>query len=103
MKTEVNSASRKRTVRREAWSAAVRGAHKSKLPTFVAPQLATLVDSVPPGEGWLHEVKLDGYRLLCRIENRQVQLFTRQGQDWTTAFKELADAARRLPVARALI
>jgi bifunctional non-homologous end joining protein LigD len=104
MKAEVNSASGKRTKRREASSAALaRGARKSKLPSFVAPQLATLVESVPRGDGWLHEVKLDGYRLLCRIENRQVQLLTRQAQDWTRSFQELADAARRLPVTQALI
>jgi bifunctional non-homologous end joining protein LigD len=33
-------------------------------PPFEEPQLATLVDDVPPGDGWIHEYKYDGYRLL---------------------------------------
>jgi bifunctional non-homologous end joining protein LigD len=73
------------------------------MPGFVAPQLATLVDSVPEGEGWLHEVKFDGYRLLCRIENSHVQFLTRQAQDWTPSFKELADSAKKLSVGQALL
>ena len=40
----------------------IAGARKSKLPAFVRPQLATLVDSVPEGNEWLHEIKFDGYR-----------------------------------------
>jgi hypothetical protein len=40
------------------------GARKSALPRFIPPQLATLVDAAPGGDDWLHEVKLDGYRLL---------------------------------------
>jgi bifunctional non-homologous end joining protein LigD len=38
------------------------------LPAWVAPQLATLVATPPEGDDWVHEVKLDGYRILLRIE-----------------------------------
>jgi bifunctional non-homologous end joining protein LigD len=105
METAVNSAVRKRPVRHdtETTAAVLRAAKKAKLPGFIAPQLATLVDSVPEGEAWLHEVKLDGYRLLCRIDNGHVQFLTRQAQDWTASFKSLADAARKLPVGCALL
>lgn len=79
------------------------GAKAAKLPSFVKPQLATLVDGVPPGNEWLHEIKLDGYRILCRIDHGRVTLLTRREQDWTERFKVLAAAAKRLPVEEALL
>jgi bifunctional non-homologous end joining protein LigD len=38
------------------------------LPDRIPPQLATLVDAPPNGAGWVYEIKLDGYRILSRIE-----------------------------------
>ena len=58
--------------------------------TFVAPQLATLVDTVPAGDEWLHEVKYDGYRLVAVVAQGRAQLFTRNGLDWTHRFAALA-------------
>jgi bifunctional non-homologous end joining protein LigD len=84
-------------------SAAIPGGKKSELPPFVRPQLATLVDAVPKGDEWLHEVKFDGYRILCRIDNGRVSLLTREAQDWTARFKPLADAANELPVQQAIL
>src|SRR5262245_41858055 len=78
-------------------------ARKSKLPTFVRPQLATLVDAVPQGDEWLHEVKFDGYRALCRIDEGRAVFLTREGQDWTSRFGSLVEAAQNLPVRRALL
>jgi bifunctional non-homologous end joining protein LigD len=78
-------------------------ARKSKLPAFVRPQLATLVDSVPQGDGWLHEIKFDGYRALCRIDEGHAVFLTREAQDWTSRFGSLVGAARNLPVHRALL
>ena len=59
------------------------GARKSALPLTLAPQLATLVSSPPPGEGWIYEAKFDGYRLLARIEGKESSSITRNGHDWT--------------------
>jgi bifunctional non-homologous end joining protein LigD len=78
-------------------------AQRSKLPSFLRPQLATLVDSVPQGDRWLHEVKLDGYRVLCRVDHGRVVLMTREAQDWTARFGALAESARSLPVRQALL
>lgn len=74
----------------------VAGAKRAALPERVYPQLATLADRVPEGEGWLHEPKLDGYRLLCRVDEGRVSLFTRRGNDWTERFPALAESARAL-------
>ncbi|MDF0487796.1 DNA ligase D [Sphingomonas sp. H39-1-10] len=66
-------------------------------------QLATLVDSVPAGSGWLHEVKYDGYRALLAIAGGKAKVFTRSGLDWTDKFTGIAEAAAALDVDDALI
>ena len=71
---------------------------RSPLPDFIPPELATLVDNAPTGEGWLHEIKLDGYRTVARIERGQIRLLTRTGLDWTTRFHSIAEALGDLPV-----
>lgn len=88
-----------------AWSKALRDAPAEALPKFIAPQLATLAAAPPGGDRWLHELKLDGYRIQARIDGkkRAVQLFTRNGLDWTHRMPELADAVLRLPVKSALL
>jgi bifunctional non-homologous end joining protein LigD len=68
------------------------------VPAWVEPQLATLVTDAPPGDDWVHEIKLDGYRILLRIERGRVRLFTRNRQDWTARFPTVAEAAAALPV-----
>lgn len=87
------------------WSKELKGAPKEKLPEFIEPQLATLARSAPSGQDWLHEIKLDGYRIQVRIDRKkkQVQLLTRNALDWTHRMKSLAEAALALPVESALI
>ncbi len=74
----------------------------SPVPPFRA-QLALLVPEAPEGDGWLHEVKYDGYRIGCAIESGEVTLWSRSGKDWTAQFPEVAGAARALPVRSALL
>ncbi|UDM52448.1 DNA ligase D [Cupriavidus sp. MP-37] len=67
------------------------GATRAALPLALAPQLATLVEKPPPdAEAWRYEIKFDGYRLLARIDGKDVRLFTRQGHDWTSKLRALA-------------
>ena len=75
----------------------------AKLPDFREPQLCTLVDSVPTGTNWLHEVKYDGYRALVAVGGGKAKVFTRNGHDWTDKFQHIADAAAALDVRSALI
>ncbi|WP_395348215.1 DNA ligase D [Variovorax sp. UC122_21] len=66
-------------------------------PARLAPLLATLVDGPPPIPGdWLYEIKFDGYRLLARIEGKQVRLFTRNGHDWSDRMPHLVRAIQRM-------
>src|SRR6266404_1407205 len=69
----------------------------SKIPNFVEPQLAKLVDIPPEGMGWAHEVKLDGYRAQLRVSGGQSKIRTRTGLDWTDRFTAIAKHARALP------
>lgn len=50
---------------------------------FSPPQIPTLVDQPPKGEGWIHEVKFDGYRAQIIVENGEARVFTRNGDDWS--------------------
>ena len=68
----------------------------AELPLTFAPQLATLVAAVPKEAGWIWEMKFDGYRLLARVEDGEVRLFTRNGHDWTSRLKSLAKAVGAL-------
>jgi bifunctional non-homologous end joining protein LigD len=68
------------------------------LPGFVPPELTKSVERPPPGAGWGHEIKFDGYRLQLRVAGGKASLKTRKGLDWTAKFSEIAaDAAAALP------
>ena len=73
-------------------------AQKAPLPESLAPQLATLASTVTPGVAWVVENKFDGYRLLARVDGKKVQLFTRNGHDWTSKLKGIAAALGALPL-----
>src|SRR5207237_5364734 len=75
-----------------------KGAVRAKLPLTLFPQLATLVDEPPRGEGWIYELKFDGYRIVARVDGDDVRLFTRNGNDWTSRLTDLEDAVRALGI-----
>ncbi len=59
------------------------------------PMLATLVDDVPAGEGWLYEVKWDGYRAIATVAGGEATLASRRGNDLTGRFAPVARALER--------
>jgi ATP-dependent DNA ligase len=66
------------------------------LPDRVAPQLTQLVDAAPDGDGWLHEIKYDGYRMHARLDRGATKLLTRTGLDWTHKYPAIAKAVAGL-------
>jgi len=74
----------------------------AKLPAY-RPQLALLVKAPPEGDEWLHELKLDGYRIGVAIDHGHVTLLSRREKEWTDAFPSVVAAAQKLPVKTALI
>jgi bifunctional non-homologous end joining protein LigD len=68
----------------------------SKMPQFIAPQLCKRVSRPPLGKDWVHEIKLDGYRMHLRVADGNAVLRTRKGLDWTEDFSAIAEAATGL-------
>jgi bifunctional non-homologous end joining protein LigD len=66
------------------------------MPPFRAPQLATLVDHVPSGSNWMHEIKYDGYRTLLAVGGGKARAYTRTGLDWSDRFAPIVAAAAEL-------
>ena len=63
---------------------------------FFEPELAVLSESPPKGDGWLHEVKWDGYRILTTIEDGQVRLWSRNAKPWEDKVPDIRQAIESL-------
>jgi len=70
---------------------------------FIPSQVPTLVDQLPEGDGWIHEVKFDGYRGQIIVENGEARVFTRNGNDWSAKFWPIALAGQTLRCKSAII
>lgn len=76
---------------------AVEGRRRARMDTaFFPPELALLRDRVPEGEGWLHEVKWDGYRLLTAVADGQVECWSRNALPWSERVPEIVAAIKTL-------
>jgi bifunctional non-homologous end joining protein LigD len=73
------------------------GAKSGPFPGFVKPQLATPRNTVSASQGWLHEIKFDGYPIQGHLIQGRPALVTRNGHDWTHRMPALAKALARIP------
>ncbi|WP_246501456.1 ATP-dependent DNA ligase [Mesorhizobium caraganae] len=71
--------------------------------SFIPPLMPTLVEKPPEGDGWIHEVKFDGYRSQIIRDAGGVRIYTRRGLDWTSKYRDLAKAAGEMKVESAII
>lgn len=71
---------------------------KASQPKHLKPALCTLVSLAPPGKDWLHEVKFDGYRIICIKKNKKITLLTRNGNDWTQYFPNITKALSAIKI-----
>jgi bifunctional non-homologous end joining protein LigD len=79
---------------------------KESFPSFIAPQLASPGKSPPTGGRWLHEIKLDGYRIQARFDSSSragVELLTRTGLNWAKRMTSIGAAIAALPVESAVL
>ncbi len=83
--------------------ASLPNAKKTTMPKTYKPQLATLVQSAPQENEWVHEIKFDGYRILAFVENASVRLQTRNGKNWTKKFSRVADSLKNMPIKTAIL
>jgi bifunctional non-homologous end joining protein LigD len=86
-----------------SFSAELHSFPAEQLPAFIEPQLAQLATTPSDETGWIHELKLDGYRIQARKDGNSVQLLTRTGLDWTHRMKTIATEIAGLPVKSALL
>lgn len=93
---------RRASTRQEAAKKKAKG-KTAGLPRFRQPQLATLTDTVPDGEEWVHETKFDGYRSIAAVAGGEVRCYSRAGHDWTDKFRRVAEALRDLDCESALL
>ena len=66
-------------------------------------QLAKLVNTVPEGDEWLYELKYDGYRIFAYLEGNNVRLMTRNGNDYTKRFADIAYSLINWAAGKAMI
>ena len=67
-------------------------------PRAVDVMLAEPADAAFTRDDWVFELKLDGYRLLASKQRGEVLLLTRNGNDYTAVFPEVARALKALPL-----
>ena len=84
-------------------TAALTNLPKEPQPDFLPPQLALEATTPPAATGWLHELKLDGYRIQARKSGSEIKLLTRKGLDWTHRMTPVAEALARLPAKQATL
>src|SRR5271165_2172878 len=84
-------------------TAALGEAPKETLPTFIPPELALAACNPPRTAGWLHELKLDGYRVQVRKDGARVRLLTRTGLDWTHRMRPIAQQLKDIPAESAIL
>jgi ATP-dependent DNA ligase len=70
---------------------------------FIAPAIPRLRASPPTGEGWLHEVKLDGFRVQLHKHSQVATVYSKNGADFTRRFPAIAAAVLALPVGSCII
>ncbi len=91
-------AARKADARWHKRALALPEARDTPYPQGFKPQLTDHRATAPEGDGWLHEIKWDGYRLLAEVSDGVVSLRSRGGLDWTDDFPEVVQAIAALPV-----
>lgn len=73
------------------------GARKAAIDTqFFKPELARLRETPPTGDGWLHEVKWDGYRMLATIAAGEVRLWSRNALSWNDRLPDIVQSLQAL-------
>ncbi|MBR0838820.1 DNA ligase D [Bradyrhizobium liaoningense] len=81
----------------------VAGARKAAIPGYIEPCDPTLRENPPRDEGWVYEIKADGYRAQLHLENENVKIYSRTGLDWTEQFSSIAAAGGELNAQSAII
>jgi bifunctional non-homologous end joining protein LigD len=70
---------------------------------FIPPCSPIRAKEVPAGDGWLHELKFDGYRVQVHKVGSRVIVYSRNGHDFTECFPSIAQLLHELPAKAAVL
>jgi ATP-dependent DNA ligase len=59
---------------------------------FIRPCIPSTAKTIPKGDTWLHEPKLDGYSFRFVKDDRAVRFYSRRGNEWTKWLPNFAAA-----------
>lgn len=79
------------------------GAKAAAMPAIVRPSLPTASRHPPTGQKWVHELKHDGYRMICHVDQGQVRFQSRNSKDWTDKLPSLSRVLTGLPCEQAIL
>ncbi len=82
---------------------AIKGAKKSAMPKHVEPMMATLASAPPPGNDWAYEVKWDGVRALCFVDDGKLYIESRTGNRCEQQYPELDGLPRAIHAKQAIL
>ena len=108
-KTAPKTSAKKATVKKKAVAedaidpASLKGARATEMPRAIHPMLATLVDEPFDDADWLYEVKWDGYRAVAFVDGGRTRYVSRNQNELTSAYPELASLADSLHCKRAVL
>jgi bifunctional non-homologous end joining protein LigD len=83
--------------------ASLKGAVKAAMPTAITPMKAALADKPPRGDEWLFEVKWDGVRAICFIEQESLRLVSRTGHSCEKQYPELSVIPHYVAASQAIL
>jgi bifunctional non-homologous end joining protein LigD len=83
--------------------ASFKGALKAAMPTAIAPMKAALAETPPRGDEWLFEVKWDGVRAICFIEQEALRLVSRTGHSCEKQYPELSVVPHYIAASQAIL
>jgi bifunctional non-homologous end joining protein LigD len=104
-----STSTKSKKAKKPSFATALKSVPKEKFPGFIGPQLAKQASAPPSGKDWIHELKLDGYRIQIHIQpgksarEKRVSLLTRKGLDWTRRMPDLAAGVQALPAESAIL
>ncbi|HEY6253882.1 MAG TPA: non-homologous end-joining DNA ligase [Candidatus Angelobacter sp.] len=90
------------TANLQAALAQLKGAHEAGLPRTIHPMLATLVEDPFDDPQWLFEIKWDGYRAVSYLQKGKAELLSRNQNDLTSEFSEIAKSLAQIPIETAI-
>ncbi|HEU4415897.1 MAG TPA: hypothetical protein VFT65_14015, partial [Candidatus Angelobacter sp.] len=83
--------------------ARIANARRAAMPREIHPMLATLVEEPFDDPQWIYEVKWDGYRAIAFVSDGTARLVSRNQNQLTAEFPEVASAMRSLPLENAIL